>query len=93
MIIGTLFAIIGSLVSLVIGEMDKAHIIIGGIGFFFIGISMILSGSLVSGDKVRENYATESEEDRAKRTQTTFRTALIAFPNLLVALFLYLLYK
>ncbi|WP_028391007.1 DUF5316 domain-containing protein [Bacillus cihuensis] len=88
-LIGIILSIIGFLVSLVVWGMDKAYFIPGGIGFFFIGISMIFSGSMASGDQMRANFATESVEDRRKRNRVTFRSALIGIPNLVMAFFFY----
>lgn len=80
---------IGVLISLVVWGIEKAYLITGGIGFFFIGISIIFSGSLVSGDRMRANFATESVEDRRKRNNVTFRSALIGIPNIVMSVFLY----
>jgi hypothetical protein len=90
---GTCLAILGVLASVVMLGIEKAYFITGGIGFFLLGISMILSGSLVSGDKIRANFATESDEDRNRNKKIMFRTAQIGMPNLVLALLIYLLLK
>ncbi|UTW69273.1 hypothetical protein KHA80_20590 [Anaerobacillus sp. HL2] len=38
---------------------EKAYLITGGVGLFFLVISMIMSGSLLSGREMRGNYATD----------------------------------
>ena len=91
-LIGLLLSIIGVLLSLVILGIDKAYLITGGIGLFFIGIAIVSSGSMVSGDRMRANFATESVEDRHKRDSFTFRTALIGIPNLVITFLIYLLF-
>jgi len=92
-LIGVLLSVIGVLVSLAVWGIDKAYFISGGIGLFFIGISMVVSGSMVSGDQMRANFATESAEDRRNRNSVTFRTALIGIPNLVIAFLIYFFFK
>ncbi|WP_018933803.1 DUF5316 family protein [Gracilibacillus lacisalsi] len=88
-LIGIIFAVIGVLLSIIIWGVDKAYVITGGIGIVFIGISMIFSGALLSGDRMRANYATESAKDRRTRNTVTFRAALIGITNLIIALLIY----
>ncbi|WP_272495797.1 DUF5316 family protein [Bacillus pinisoli] len=64
--------------------------ITGAIGVIFLGISMIYSGSLVSGNQMRANFATESVEDRESRKKIMFRTAIIGLPNFIIAIILYI---
>ncbi|MBM7694295.1 Na+-transporting methylmalonyl-CoA/oxaloacetate decarboxylase gamma subunit [Peribacillus deserti] len=89
--IGILLSILGVLLSLFIWGIDKAYLITGGIGILFIVISLLISGSMVSGDRMRANFATESAEDRRQRTSTTTRTVLIGLPNVILAALLYFL--
>lgn len=63
----------------------KAYLATGGIGVIFIGISIVMSGSRVRGDRIRANLATESAEDRKKRNRTTLNSLLIGLPNVLIA--------
>ena len=55
----------------------------GGIGALSILLSMIFSGSLVSGDNLRANHPIETKEDRRNRSKWTFRFAL---PNIIAAI-------
>ncbi|WP_026693871.1 DUF5316 domain-containing protein [Peribacillus kribbensis] len=89
--IGTLLSIIGVVVSLVIWGIDKAYLITGGLGMLFIVFSLLISGCMVSGDRMRANFATESAEDRHRRTSTTLRSLLIGLPNVILAALLYTL--
>lgn len=57
-------SIVGILLSLFLWGIDKAYLATGGIGVIFIVISIVMSGSMVSGDRMRANLATESAEDR-----------------------------
>ncbi|MGP4042498.1 DUF5316 domain-containing protein [Gracilibacillus sp. D59] len=87
--IGLILSVIGVLISFIVWGMDKAYVITAGIGFLFIGISMVFSGSMVSGDRMRANFATESDDDRRIRRSVTFRSGLIGIPNLVIALLIY----
>lgn len=61
-----------------------------GIGVLFLGLAALMSGALVSGDRMRANYTSESSGERNERTTVSTRLALISFPNLVVAVcFLY----
>jgi hypothetical protein len=89
--IGLISSILGVLLSMIIWGMENAYFISAGIGLFFIGISVVSSGSMVSGDRMRANFATESAEDRRARNSITFKSALIGLPNLVVAVMIYFL--
>jgi len=75
----------------VIWDIEMVTTITSGIGLFFIGISFIFSGVLVSGDRMRANLATESDEGRNKRNNVSFRSALIGIPSFVVAILFYFL--
>lgn len=90
-LIGILLSLIGILVSIVIWDVGMVTTITSGIGFFFIGISLVFSGALVSGDRMRANFSTETVEDRHKRNNVTFRSALIGIPSFVVAILFYFL--
>lgn len=63
----------------------------GWIGGICLLISMVLSGSLVSGDRARANYTHESKEDRQLRNKAVYVLLLFGVPHLLVFLLPYLL--
>lgn len=88
-LIGLVVAVVALVISYITLGSDQTYVIPGGIGFFFIVISMLFSGLMVNGDKMRANFATESKVDRRERTQTAVRTGLIGLPNILLAGFLY----
>lgn len=88
---GVIVAVVALFISYITFGRDMAYIIPGGIGLFFIAISMLFSGAMVNGDQMRANFATESEVDRRERTQTAVRSGLIGLPNMLLAGFLYIL--
>ncbi|MBU8878784.1 DUF5316 domain-containing protein [Bacillus sp. FJAT-29790] len=89
--IGIVLSIIGVLFSLVVWGIEKAYLITGGIGMFFVGLSMLFSGSMGSGDQIRANFATESAQDRRNRISTTIRLGLVGLPSIILALLLYFL--
>ncbi|RED66158.1 DUF5316 domain-containing protein [Cohnella lupini] len=63
---------------------------------FYIGISllviaMIMSGSLVSGDRMRANFHTSTPEDRKQNNKWTGRLIIISIPFITVSVLLYFL--
>ncbi|MEH7392383.1 DUF5316 domain-containing protein [Bacillus sp. JJ1503] len=88
--IGIFLSLIGVLISIVVWGNEKAYLISGIIGMIFISISIVLSGSMVSGDRMRANFETESVEDRRNRYSITLRSALIGIPNLVISLLCYM---
>jgi len=60
LLLGILLSLVGVLASFVIWDIEMVTTITGGIGLFFIVISFIFSGVLVSGDRMRANLATQS---------------------------------
>ncbi|MNO24347.1 hypothetical protein D3C76_141640 [compost metagenome] len=61
----------------------------GYVSLVAIGVSVILSGSLLSGDRLRANYHTEDAEDRRKRNNFIGKLLLFASPYALIAVLLY----
>ncbi|MFC5589246.1 DUF5316 domain-containing protein [Sporosarcina soli] len=84
-------SLIGILISIFLWGIEKAYLLTGSIGFIFIGISMVMSGSIVSGDRMRANFATESAEDRKERNRITLNSMLLGLPSVLIAVLLYYL--
>jgi hypothetical protein len=75
LLFGIVLSLIGILISIFLFGIEKAYLLTGSIGFIFIGISMVMSGSIVSGDRMRANFATESAEDRKERNRITINNA------------------
>lgn len=90
-LIGILLSAISVLISLLVWGNEKAYFITAVVGAIFLGISMVYSGSMVSGEQMRANFATESVEDRRNRIRVISRSALIAIPNLVIAFLIYIL--
>ncbi|WP_421378023.1 DUF5316 domain-containing protein [Bacillus salacetis] len=91
--IGLISSILGVLLSMIIWGLENAYYISAGIAVIFLGISIISSGAMVSGDRMRANFATESAEDRRARNGITFKSALIGLPNLGIAVLVYFLFN
>lgn len=89
--IGCILATIGFFISLLVWGMDQSYIIPGAICIILIGLSMIFSGTMVSGDRMRANYATESSEDRNSRNKMIMGMTLIGSPNLILAIIIYII--
>lgn len=90
---GILLSLLGILISLLFWDVTMIYTITSGIGLFFLLVSIITSGVLVCGDRYMANVATESTEDRHKRTNITFYSLLISLPNFAVAVLFYYLLK
>ncbi|MFD1739755.1 DUF5316 domain-containing protein [Bacillus salitolerans] len=89
LMIGIIVSVLSSLVSFILWGVDRAYIMPGAVGFLLIGFSVVFSGTMVSGDRMRANFATETEVDRKTRNKITSRLAMLGLPNLLVAVLLY----
>jgi len=87
--IGTILSIIGVSISMLLWGMERAYFISGIIGCALIVIAMIMSGSMVSGDRMRANLATETREHRDERNKFTANSFLMAIPNILIAVIFY----
>lgn len=74
---------------MIVWGMEKIYLVPGTVGCIFIVISMIFSGSMASGDRMRANFATESIENRDERNKITSNSLYIALPNLIVAILFY----
>lgn len=88
--LGTLVALLGIVVALVVWDVHMVADVTGMIGLVFLVLSMIMSGAFVNGDRVRLNAATETDKGREERNRLVTRSLLIALPNLLVMLGFYL---
>lgn len=91
-LMGTLLSAVSALFSLALWGIDTAVKVTGGIGLLFLVLSMISLGTMVSGDRARANFASESMAERHERTIVSARLFFIGLPNLIVAgCFLYFL--
>nr|WP_253264284.1 DUF5316 domain-containing protein [Brevibacillus sp. MCWH] len=59
--------------------------VVGGAAWLF---SAVCSGALLSGDRIRANYATETAEDRKQRQKWAGRLFLFGLPFVVTAIFL-----
>ena len=92
--LGTFLALLAVIVSRVIWkDIHMVSTLTSCIGLFFIVIAFILSGVLVSGDRMRLNLATESAESRNQRIVGSLHSTMIAIPNFVVAILFYFLSK
>jgi hypothetical protein len=90
-LIGLGLSVIGAVISLIIWGFDKLYYITGIVGLILLGLCVVLSGSLGTGDKMRANYATETSEDRLNRDRFVTNCLFISIPNLFIAGILYFL--
>lgn len=57
----------------------------GGLGAVTILLASIVSGALVSGDRIRINYLMENDDDRKIRLRWMINLVLFALPNVVGA--------
>ncbi|MGE8004978.1 DUF5316 domain-containing protein [Lysinibacillus sp. NPDC093216] len=93
LLIGVFLSLCGVLISMMLWGMEKVYLVSGTVGCIFIVISMIFSGAMVSGDRMRANFATETTEHRDERNNITLHSLYIALPNIIVAVLFYYLSK
>jgi hypothetical protein len=74
-----------AILALFLDDLSLFVTLTGGIGVVCVLLSMIFSGALVSGDRMRANHATESAEDRRVRIRWTLVLGMIGWPNLVAA--------
>ncbi|MFJ7369500.1 DUF5316 domain-containing protein [Lysinibacillus sp. NPDC098008] len=91
-VIGTIVAVLSVVVSMMLLGAERAYFLPGILGFIFLAVSMLLSGTLVSGDRMRANFATETTASRYTRHGVMTSALLLAVPNLIVAIIAYTLY-
>lgn len=89
LLLGTFLSLIGSIVSLLVWDFDQIYKVPGILGLIFIGVSILLSGTLLSGPEMKANLATESAEDRTHRNNITFKSFLLCIPCFIIAGLLY----
>lgn len=87
--IGTVLSIVGVLCSIFFWGTEKAHLLPGLLGGIFIVVSILMSGALANGDRIRANFATETQENRNDRNRIMKNALLLALPNMIVAIFAY----
>ncbi|HBT71557.1 MAG TPA: hypothetical protein DEB37_04585 [Lysinibacillus sp.] len=89
--IGTILSILGVVCSIFIWGTEQAHLLSGILGGVFIFVSIVMSGAIASGDRIRANLATETKEARNERNRMMTNASLLALPNIIVAIFAYYL--
>ncbi|WP_341299407.1 DUF5316 domain-containing protein [Lysinibacillus sp. FSL H8-0500] len=92
-VIGTIVSMLGVVVSMLLWGVQQAYFLPGIVGFICLAVSMLLSGALVSGDRMRANFATETTAGRHERHRVMTRALLLAVPNLIIAIIAYTLYS
>ncbi|MGE7948983.1 DUF5316 domain-containing protein [Lysinibacillus sp. NPDC093688] len=93
LLIGFFISLWGVLISIILWGMEKSYLVSGTVGCIFIVISMVFSGSMASGDRMRANFATETTEHRNERNKITINSLYIALPNIIVTVLFYYLSK
>jgi hypothetical protein len=89
--IGLGLSVLGVVISFIIWGLDKMYYFPAGISIVLIGLCALLSGSLVDGDRMRANYATETAKDRLNKDRFTTKCFFMAIPNIVVTVIFYFL--
>lgn len=93
LIYSTLLCLVILATVFLIGDYMLAMKISFGIGIVLLLLSMIFSGSLVSGDRIRANYHTSTTEDRTLRNKWTLHLLIMAVPFLAAGIIIYILVR
>jgi ABC-type Fe3+-siderophore transport system permease subunit len=73
------------------GGLDLTLKVVFGIGVALLLMGAVLSGFLVSGDRMRANYHISSEEDNKNRTRWTDKLFITAVPFILTSILIFTL--
>ncbi|WP_219639756.1 DUF5316 domain-containing protein [Cohnella sp. CFH 77786] len=72
-------------------EMDTVRNVNFGVGILFIMLGAIVSGFLVSGDRIRANYHSSTPEDREQQRKWTGLLFLLGLPYMIIAIVMYMI--
>lgn len=88
-LLSTVESILIFLLSFIFHKESLCLTLLGGIGASFFLISLVLSGVLGRGDRIRLNYAIEPKEDNQLKKKIQLCTFLISLPNIVTFLIIY----
>lgn len=83
--IGTIIAFIIAIITAFTASTEHIASVLGTVGLLFGIVALALSGSAVSGDRIRANYTTENEQGHNDRQIAIRTTILLGLPCLLIA--------
>ncbi|UFJ41817.1 DUF5316 domain-containing protein [Brevibacillus humidisoli] len=83
---GVALVLLAALAAFLAGDISQMVRYTGIAGFACWGLAAIFSGALVSGDRMRANFATETTQDRRDRFRWSIRFFLIGLPNVAAVL-------
>ncbi|MDP5275379.1 DUF5316 domain-containing protein [Chengkuizengella axinellae] len=84
LIYGVIILFVTLVVSLMTGTINSFGSITSIVAIVFIVLAVITSGSAVSGDRMRANFAYETKEDRYSRMRWSKNLFLMSIPSLIV---------
>lgn len=91
LLLGIGCAIISVLTGLVLRDWSITTKICGYIGLGCLLFAGLFEGSFVSGDRIRANYSSETEDDRNQRRNISSSLFVVSIPNVLAAVLVYYL--
>lgn len=89
LIIGAILSLIVALLLGVLSNWGMALKVTSGVGVISWVLAGILSGSFISGDRMRANNSIESIEDKKSRNKFTSILFIFGLPFLIAALLIY----
>ena len=93
LLIGTCIGLVGFLLTSILYSVEVTWKVTGAIGAISWILAAILSGALVSGDRVRSNYYSEDKEDSIKRERILDILFIFGLPNIVLSIILFLVVK
>jgi membrane protein insertase Oxa1/YidC/SpoIIIJ len=93
LIYSSLLCLVVCAIAFFIGGIDLVMQVSFGIGVVLLLLSMVFSGSLVSGDRIRANYHTSTTEDNMTRHKWTLHLLMMAVPFFAAGLIIYMIVR
>lgn len=90
--IGLVVAGLATIIGILFNDLQLACTITSWLGIILLALAMLLSGTFVSGDRMRANQASETKEMKQNRHNTTIYFLTIAIPNFITSIILYLFF-
>lgn len=86
--LGLILAIIEGVIGYFFRGSVSYETVFGTVSIILIGISVLISGLAVSGDRQRANHHSETREHRQFRIKNTLNLMITAIPSIVVLIFL-----
>jgi hypothetical protein len=92
-IVGIGIVLVALLISVFLSDFTLLFKITGVVAVISLGLSALINGGFVDGDRFDKNFKSESKKDRKQRFSLTNTFLLIGLPNILTATICYFFMK